>query len=200
MRFLPLAPLPTLISRETSLSLPYNLPVDKPSSSNSLMFYIPQPINLPSKGCYEDKGVNDGAFGCLIAGQPRVRQGTWQTSASICSLHTAPCINPSSRLCVYFPSHKGRARALWRAELQEEHTRLKPWKVLIKEPTGLQPKLRQISLFLPRQGSKHKRNRFLGGIPSNSIKSFLSFPHHPLNIWQGQSTAPGTEGIAAPGL
>lgn len=32
------------------------------------MFYIAQPINLLSKGCYEDNRINDRVFERLIAG------------------------------------------------------------------------------------------------------------------------------------
>jgi len=164
------------------------------------MFYTPQPINLLPKGCYKDNCVNDQVFECLIVGQPRMCQESDRQVLTFATYTQCWVLTLHQYFMFIFPHRTKGHRAFWRAELQEERTRLKPWEVPIKEPTGLQPKLQQISLFLPRQGSKHKRNRFWGGIPPNSIKSFLSFLHHPLHIWQGQSTAPGAEGIAEPGL
>lgn len=38
------------------------------------MFYIPQAINLLSKGCYKDNCINDQIFEGLIVGQLRMHQ------------------------------------------------------------------------------------------------------------------------------
>lgn len=55
--------------QRVNISLLSSLLVYKPSSSsNTLLFYIPQPINLLSKGCYKDNCINDQVFERLIVG------------------------------------------------------------------------------------------------------------------------------------